>query len=108
YFPSQAYLVRVLRKAERLLAPGGKIFLGDLRNLRLHGALAVAAELQRQGAPPRNAAQFRARVLSRMEHDEELLVDPDLLRHLQPHCPRLVEVQTRVKTTAEETELGRF
>lgn len=108
YFPSEAYLIRVLQGAQRLLAPGGKIFLGDLRNLRLQEALAVAAELYRRGDLPSTAGQFRHRVRSRIAHDEELLVDPDLLPHLAPHLERLAGVQTRVKTADSDSELHRF
>ena len=40
YFPSTDYLLQVLAAAMRLLAPGGTIFVGDVRNLRLHRTLA--------------------------------------------------------------------
>ncbi len=108
YFPSQTYLLRVLRKAQRLLAPGGKIFLGDLRNLRLHEALAIAAELHRRGDAPISVGQFRRRVSSRMAHDEELLVDPELMAHLAPQLDRLAGVRTQVKTAQCDSELNRF
>ena len=108
YFPSATYLLRVLRGAQRLLAPGGKLFLGDLRNLRLHEALAVAAELHRCGNAPLSAGQFRRRVCNRMAHDEELLVDPDLLPHLKPQLERLAGVRTQVKTADNDSELNRF
>ncbi|MGH3243107.1 MAG: amino acid adenylation domain-containing protein, partial [Spirillospora sp.] len=35
YFPSADYLSQVLRSAAELLAPGGSVFVGDVRNLRL-------------------------------------------------------------------------
>ena len=108
YFPSQRYLVRVLCEAERLLAPGGKIFLGDLRDLRLHRAFAIAAELPRCGDEPLTVGQFLGRVRTRVEHDEELLVAPDLFTHLKPHLPRLREVRVEVKTASGDSELNRF
>src|SRR5262249_60024448 len=35
YFPSAGYLLDVLAAAMRLLAPGGALFIGDVRNLSL-------------------------------------------------------------------------
>ncbi|WP_191889466.1 class I SAM-dependent methyltransferase, partial [Streptomyces mutabilis] len=35
YFPNGGYLTQVVEQAFRLLAPGGALFLGDLRNPRL-------------------------------------------------------------------------
>ena len=35
YFPDIEYLLAVLQEAVRLLGPGGKIFLGDVRHLGL-------------------------------------------------------------------------
>ncbi|WP_431988965.1 methyltransferase, partial [Streptomyces parvulus] len=35
YFPNAGYLTQVVEQAFRLLAPGGALFLGDLRNPRL-------------------------------------------------------------------------
>lgn len=108
YFPSEAYLVRVLRAAQRLLAPGGRIFLGDLRNNRLHAPFAIAAELQRCIDQSISVGQFRARVRGRMEHDEELLVDPDLMSNLARHLERLCDVTTEIKTAIGDNELNRF
>lgn len=108
YFPSERYLIKVLQGAQRLLAPGGRIFLGDLRNHRLHRAFAIAVELERRGGAPLTVEQFLGRVRNRVEHDEELLVDPDLWHHLSPHLKRLRDVRTQVKTADGDNELNRF
>ena len=39
YFPSAGYLLEVLAVAMRVLAPGGAVFIGDVRNLTLLGRL---------------------------------------------------------------------
>ncbi|WP_158929672.1 non-ribosomal peptide synthetase [Acidisphaera sp. S103] len=57
YFPSADYLRRVLDGVRERLAPGGTVFLGDLRHLGLAGRLA-----ERGGR--------------RMEDETELLLDP--------------------------------
>ena len=72
YFPGARYAVEVLRNAVRLLAPGGRIFIGDVRDLRHHRALRTAVELDalpapeapptpRASAPPSSAASSRRR-----------------------------------------------
>ncbi|MCV7174712.1 class I SAM-dependent methyltransferase, partial [Mycolicibacterium sphagni] len=38
YFPNAAYLAEVLDNAVELLAPGGAVFIGDIRNHTLQGA----------------------------------------------------------------------
>ena len=108
YFPSEEYLIRVLQSAERLLAPGGRIFLGDLRNLRLHSPFAIAAELYKCDDKSISVGQFRARVRSRIEHDEELLVDPELISNLSGHLDRLRGSTTELKTAIGDNELNRF
>lgn len=108
YFPSEEYLIRVLQSAQRLLAPGGRIFLGDLRNLRLHSPFAIAAELYKCDDHSISVGQFRARVRSRIEHDEELLLDPELMSKLSGHLDRLRGSTTELKTAIGDNELNRF
>jgi len=108
YFPSEEYLIRVLQGAQRLLAPGGRIFLGDLRNLRLHRPFAIAAELYKCTDESIAVGKFRARVNSRVEHDEELLIDPDLMANLTNHLDRLRGSTTELKTAIGDNELNRF
>ncbi|MFC7617384.1 class I SAM-dependent methyltransferase [Actinokineospora soli] len=59
YFPSADYLADVLAKAVRLLAPGGRVHVGDVRNHALLHPLHVAARLRR-GDGNRGAASLLA------------------------------------------------
>ncbi|WP_414636758.1 amino acid adenylation domain-containing protein, partial [Actinophytocola sp.] len=85
YFPSVEYLVDVVRKAYDLLAPGGRIFLGDIRNARL---LAIFA-----------AATGRS-------HEGELLVDPDFFAALAKHLGGTTDVE--LKRGKAHNELTRY
>jgi SAM-dependent methyltransferase/acyl carrier protein len=75
YFPDAAYLDRVLRKAMGLLAPGGRLIVGDVRR---HGTLPLLrtgihlAERPQAEVHDRRAAVERALLLER-----ELVVDPE-------------------------------
>ncbi len=59
YFPGVDYLMRVLRGAVEAVAPGGFIFIGDVRSLPLLKALHASVELHKAeaGLP---VAQLRA------------------------------------------------
>ena len=50
YFPDVDYFFNVLEKAARLVEPGGRIFLGDLRHLGLLKAFNLAVELESASA----------------------------------------------------------
>ena len=50
YFPNGGYLAEVIDNAVDLLAPGGALFLGDVRNHTLQGAFQTAVALARTTA----------------------------------------------------------
>jgi SAM-dependent methyltransferase len=75
YFPGLEYLEEVLRGAAERLAPGGRIFLGDLRSLPLLEAFHTAVELQQaDGALP--LGELRERIEARARRETELVIDP--------------------------------
>ncbi|WP_239153153.1 class I SAM-dependent methyltransferase, partial [Virgisporangium aurantiacum] len=66
YFPDRDYLRRVLIQAVRLLAPGGRLFVGDVRSLPL---LEAAHAWAQPGAD-------RSAVVRTAARDPELVIDP--------------------------------
>ncbi|MFC7642235.1 hypothetical protein ACFQX6_15685 [Streptosporangium lutulentum] len=52
YFPSIDHLTEVIRGAMGLLAPGGALFVGDVRNLRQARAFHTGIQLTRSGRTP--------------------------------------------------------
>ncbi|QDU86877.1 Chondramide synthase cmdD [Pirellulimonas nuda] len=107
YFPSFDYLLRVLQTAEGLLNPGGAIFLGDLRDLRLAEAMAAGVELAR-AEPTLTRRELLGRVEARLRREEELLIDPALFATLHAELPRLADVDLRLKHGAGDNELQKF
>lgn len=107
YFPSLDYLVRVLRTASGLLAPGGRIFLGDLRNLALHEALAASVEVARADVRL-SRRELLGRVEARLRREEELLLHPEVLDALPSALPRLSRVTVHLKPGDADNELTRF
>ncbi len=107
YFPSSDYLQRVLRQASELLEPGGRMFLGDLRNLRLHEAFAASVEMARADARL-GRRELLGRIEAQLRREEELLIDPDFFEALRTELPRLGRVEVQLKQGDDRNELTRF
>jgi len=106
YFPSGAYLTGVVARAMALLAPGGALFLGDIRNLRLHRLLHTAIRLGRAAADDQAPAIRRAAERSRAL-EKELLIDPDFFLALRGAVPDIGAVDARIKRGRSHNELSR-
>ncbi|WP_308258913.1 non-ribosomal peptide synthetase [Pseudonocardia sp. H11422] len=107
YFPSAAYLVDVLRRAAALLAPGGAIFVGDVRHRGLLRAFRAGVETCRRGGAGDPAALRRA-VDAAVEWEGELLCDPDFFPALRTVIPGLAGVDLEVKRAVAHDELSRY
>ncbi|WP_051854758.1 non-ribosomal peptide synthetase [Streptomyces sp. NRRL B-1347] len=106
YFPNTEYLLEVLRNAVDLLAPGGRIFVGDVRNLRLHRYLTAAVALRRHG-PDSEADAVRRAVEQMLLSEQELLVDPDFFPALCAASKELEHADVLVKRGVHHHEMSR-
>ncbi|GGO48403.1 non-ribosomal peptide synthetase [Streptomyces lasiicapitis] len=106
YFPNTEYLLEVLRNAVDLLAPGGRIFVGDVRNLRLHRCLSAAVALRRHG-PGSEADAVRRAVEQMLLSEQELLVDPDFFPALCAASKELEHADILVKRGVHHHEMSR-
>ncbi|MGW1241725.1 non-ribosomal peptide synthase/polyketide synthase [Streptomyces bobili] len=107
YFPSADYLADVIGKLMRLLVPGGTLFVGDVRNLRLLRPLATAVQLHRTGADGDLAAVLHA-VEQAVRVEKELLVDPDFFTVLRERATDIGAVAMEVKSGRHHNELTRY
>lgn len=107
YFPGLDYLLRVLEGAFRILKPGGSLFLGDLRNLKLHEAFHASVQLY-QASPSLDTEQLRERIRKSVALEEELLLDPELFHALGKRFPQLGAVSVHLKRGRYQNELTRF
>lgn len=107
YFPSAEYLVRVLQGALQLLAPEGRLFVGDVRSLPLLEAFHRSVELHRT-ALPLVTDEFRDRVQRRMRQEPELVVHPELFTRLALQAPGVGPVSLLLKRGKHHNELTRF
>ncbi|NGO42305.1 amino acid adenylation domain-containing protein [Streptomyces sp. YC419] len=102
YFPSADYLAEVLAAASELLAPGGRLFVGDVRNARLLRCLRAAVETRRAAAAEDKQA-LRTAVERSVAWEGELLLDPDFFAALDGF-----DADIRVKRGAHHNELTRY
>jgi natural product biosynthesis luciferase-like monooxygenase protein len=107
YFPDAGYLVDVLRKAMDALAPGGAVFVGDVRSLPLHPAFAASVELH-QAPDGLAVTDLLARIDRRRRNDSELVIDPELFHALAHELPDLDDVEVQLKRGRHGNEMSRF
>ncbi|MEV7864022.1 amino acid adenylation domain-containing protein [Streptomyces hirsutus] len=111
YFPGAEYLTDVIDRLMELLAPGGTLFVGDVRNLRLLRPLTTAVQLHRAAADT-DPATLRRAVDQALRVEKELLVDPDFFTTLcdrGDHAAAAVgAVAVQIKRGGHHNELTRY
>jgi amino acid adenylation domain-containing protein len=107
YFPSVAYLMDVLARAAALLAPGGHIFMGDVRSGPWMEAFHASIQLFQapDDLPVKVLAQ---RVRASMGRERELLVDPSLFTALCQHEPLFTAVDVQLRRGVTHNEMSCF
>jgi amino acid adenylation domain-containing protein/non-ribosomal peptide synthase protein (TIGR01720 family) len=105
YFPSVGYLEDVVRAVAGLLAPGGAMYVGDVRNLRLLRALRAGVERVRADT---DLDRRRRAVEAAVAHEGELLLDPDLFPALARAVPELDHADLWLKRARYHNELSRY
>ncbi|WP_139331213.1 non-ribosomal peptide synthetase, partial [Mycobacterium sp. IS-1264] len=106
YFPNAAYLREVMDNAMRLLAPGGALFLGDVRNHALQGALQTGIALARTETG--DAAEIRQRVQRAVLGEPELLLAPEFFTAWAADDSAVAGLDLEVKRGVADNELTRY
>ncbi|HEY0603973.1 MAG TPA: amino acid adenylation domain-containing protein, partial [Herpetosiphonaceae bacterium] len=107
YFPSVDYLVQVISQAVTLLAPGGHLFVGDIRSQPLLQPFATAIVLART-TPDTSRETAWSLVEQQVSQERELLLDPVFFHALRLALPRISDVQVEIKRGQEHNELTQF
>jgi SAM-dependent methyltransferase len=91
YFPNIDYLMRVLEGAVQATAPGGFIYIGDVRSLPLLEAFHTSVELYR--APlSLSASALQRQVQRRLAQEKELVLDPAFFIFFKRYLPQISHV----------------
>ena len=108
YFPSAGYLLDVLAVAMRLLAPGGALFIGDVRNLSLLRAFTTAVLCADTTGGADTAAVMRERVRREMLAEQELLLAPEFFVALPERLADIAAVEMQLKQMHAVNELSGY
>ena len=106
YFPDIEYLITTLQGATRLLSPGGRIFVGDVRHLGLLSTFHSAVQLKKASASV-DMKQLRKRISNAMSRDKELVIDPQFFHALPDRIPQLTAARVQLKRGRGPNELTR-
>ncbi|MFE0652459.1 amino acid adenylation domain-containing protein [Streptomyces sp. NPDC059534] len=107
YLPSGDHLARVLTQSAAALAPGGSVFLGDLRNLRLLDCFHGAVTGRRSTAVP-HSEEHRRETARSQAREQELLVDPDFFPAFVAASSSFTSYDARLKEATHDNELSRY
>ncbi|MGX1647821.1 amino acid adenylation domain-containing protein [Streptomyces celluloflavus] len=106
YFPSETYLSQVLHGALRLVAPGGAVVVGDVREQRSLRPLAAAVQSARTETRG-DADRVRRAVEHAVLMEKELTVAPDYFWALAADEAAVGAVDIRLKRGTRHNELTR-
>jgi amino acid adenylation domain-containing protein len=107
YFPSAEFLLTVLRGAARCLRAGGRVFVGDVRNLDLLHLFHLSLVLERDPTPA-SRGELRQRVQRSLAEEKELLVSPAAFAGISRFVPELRSAEIAVKPGAARNEMTTF
>ncbi|WP_191500039.1 class I SAM-dependent methyltransferase, partial [Mycobacterium simulans] len=107
YFPSAGYLLDVIERVLGLLAPGGAIFIGDVRNLSLLSVFSTAVVCANaDGEEP--AGLLRERVRRELLAEQELLIAPEFFTMLPQLFAEIGAVDIQLKRMHAVNELSGY
>lgn len=106
YFPDVNYFVDVLNKAMDLLSPSGKIFIGDIRDLRLQRHFYTEIHLHNKKIT--TEAQLITAIERDMMMESELLISPDFFSVWSKTRSDIVSFETKLKDGIFINEMSQY
>ncbi|MCL4854140.1 MAG: AMP-binding protein, partial [Bryobacteraceae bacterium] len=107
YFPSPGYLLQVLEGAVKAAAPGGIVFVGDVRSHPLLEALHVSVETERSRGTLQ-LSELHHRVRQRIAQERELVLSPAFFTALGHRLPCISRVQIQPRRGHARNEMNCF
>ena len=106
YFPRIEYLQTVLERAVNLVAPGGHIFVGDVRNLELLRAFHREVQAAK-AAPGATDASLERKIFLAIAQERELVIDPNYFQGISEAIPQIGAAKILLKQ-GSSYELTRY
>ncbi|HEY9881711.1 MAG TPA: amino acid adenylation domain-containing protein [Leptolyngbyaceae cyanobacterium] len=107
YFPSVDYLLQVLEGALQTVAPGGILFVGDVRSLPLLNVFHTWVQFSQADASLERT-QLQQQVMRSQFEEPELAIDPAFFYAIQNKFPQIQEVQVRLSRGRSQNEMTQF
>jgi len=107
YFPNIDYLLDVLQGVVEAIAPGGFVFLGDLRSLPLLQTFHASVQMY-QAEPSLSKEQLQQRVQMQMFQETELVIDPAFFTALKQRFPKIRQVEIQLARGQYHNEMTQF
>ncbi|MGV8004650.1 amino acid adenylation domain-containing protein [Photorhabdus temperata subsp. temperata] len=108
YFPNVQYLEKVLEQLIPAVEAGGKILLGDIRNLDLLTAHATAIEQSHLNGQRIQVGTLANRIQRRLQQEPEFLLSPTYFAQLPERYPEIGRVDILVKRGIGDNEMLRY
>ncbi|PHM30296.1 non-ribosomal peptide synthetase [Xenorhabdus innexi] len=108
YFPNIQYLEKVITQLLPMVEAGGKILLGDIRNLDLLTAHVTAVEKNRLNGQHISAGTLANRIQRRLQQEKEFLLSPTYFVQLPTRYPEISRVDILVKRGIGDNEMLRY
>lgn len=107
YFPDAAYLDALIGEAIRLLQPGGRLVIGDIRSLSLNNVFHTSVQYYK-AAGDTEISVLQQQIKAVLDNEKELLIDPSYFIDLQRQFDQIGLVEILPKSGEYENELFRF
>ncbi|WP_340620434.1 non-ribosomal peptide synthetase [Xenorhabdus siamensis] len=107
-FPNVQYLEKVLAQLLSLIEAGGKVLLGDIRNLDLLTAHVTAIEQGHLNGQRIEVSTLANRIQRRLQQESELLLSPTYFTQLPTRYPEISRVDILVKRGIGDNEILRY
>jgi SAM-dependent methyltransferase len=107
YFPDVDYLIAILQEAVRLLCPGGRIFIGDVRHLGLLPLFHATVQLEKAERTV-SAGELKKRIRGALAQERELAIDPELFQSLPGRLPGISRAEVQLKRARVPEELASY
>ena len=105
YFPQVAYLTRILENAVKIVKPGGRVFIGDVRSLPLLPLFTCSVELF-QAQDSLTLGELRERIHKRIQVEQQLVLSPAYFLSLGDRLSKVSTVEIRPRWGRADNEMS--
>jgi len=106
-FPDIDYLYAVLSRAMDWVAPGGNIFIGDVRHYGLQRVFQASVQLEKAEGGL-SISELKHRIDRAITRERDLLVSPPFFERLRQSFPGITDVRIMLKRGSSLNELTRY